>query len=539
MASRRGNRQTEHAFSQVPKATIPRSQFNRSHGYKTTFDAGYLIPIFVDEVLPGDTFNLNLTMLARLATPIFPIMDNIYLDAFFFYVPNRLVWDNWQKFCGEQASPGDSTDYTIPILDTGGADCDPLTVFDYMGIPINKVGTTANALPLRCYNLIWSEWFRDQNLQTPPDLTHDDGPDGKNDFPLRQRGKRHDYFTSCLPWPSKGPGVELPLGDNALVVRQSATSKIGVEYTSATGQEQSFPYNEVGSSPDIRLVTTPGAATTTDLLWGENTGLEVDLSTATASTINTLRQAFQIQKLFERDARGGTRYVELVKSHFGVTSPDYRLQRPEYLGGGSTPLIVSEVAQTIPKSTAAGWTQRDIGTLSGFATAQASGIGFNKSFTEHGYIIGLVSARADLSYQQGLHRMWSRSTRYDFYWPAFANLGEQAVLNGEIYYVGTGGGTQDTDVFGYQERWAEYRYKPSLITGQFRSEHPIPLDSWHLAQEFSSLPILGDTFIKDTPPIDRVVAVQTEPHFIFDSFFTIKCARPMPVYSVPGLIDHF
>ncbi len=530
-----GDRHTEHRFSQVPKATIPRSQFNRSHTHKCTFDSGLLIPILVDEVLPGDTWNLNMTAFARLATPIFPVMDNMTLDFFFFFIPYRLVWDNWVKFCGEQRDPADSINFTIPQM-TEGTGAGVLQVPDHMGIPPGKTETTVNALPMRSYNLVYQEWFRDENLQDAVTVNKGDGPETMTNYrTLRNRGKRHDYFTSCLPWPQKQTlGVSIPLGTVAPVVGTTAgiPSFDIADLTAATlAAEGSSGIN----AHEKASVQWSSAATTDDTTAKWNvTGLEADLSTATATTINALRQSFQIQKLLERDARGGTRYTELVRSHFGVSSPDSRLQRSEFLSGGTTPLIVNAVARTTPS----------MGVLGGFGTAQSTGIGFNKSFTEHGTILGLVAARADLTYQQGLHRMWSRLTRYDFYWPAFAGLGEQSVLNQEIYFQDhdAGGAAPNDDnhaVFGYQERWAEYRYAPSRISGLFRSDHASTLDKWHLSQKFTTLPILGDTFIKDTPPVDRVIAVPTEPHFIFDSFFDIKCARPMPVYSVPGLIDHF
>ncbi len=534
-----GNRQTEHKFAQVPKATIPRSQFNRSHTHKTTFDAGLLIPIYVDEVLPGDTFNLNLTMFARLATPIFPVMDNMQLDVFFFFVPYRLVWDNWQKFCGEQTDPGDSIAFVIPTI-TDASGFNFLEIMDYMGIPPEKTSIPINSLPFRSYNLIWNEWFRDQNLQDSVVVDKGDGPDVEVNYKtILRRGKRHDYFTSCLPFPQKGTAIQLPLGTTAPIVRETPTSKIGIESPDATAQGVLHQIAVAGNIEEAHInYGGVSGGPTGDAKWGTSVGLEADLSSATAATINSLREAFQIQKLLERDARGGTRYVELVKSHFGVTSPDHRLQRPEYLGGGSQPVIITPVAQVTADKTI------DVGALSGYGIAAGGGIGFNKSFVEHGTIIGLVSARADLTYQQGLHRMWSRSTRYDFYWPAFANLGEQSVLNKEIYLQNfdAGGAPPNDDnnkVWGYQERWAEYRYMPSRISGLFRSTHGGAIDEWHLAQEFSVLPTLGDTFIQDTPPVDRVIATPTEPHFIFDSYFSIKCARPMPVYSVPGLIDHF
>lgn len=538
-----GNRRTEHRFSQVPKATIPRSQFNRSHTHKTTFDAGLLIPIYVDEVLPGDTFNLNMTLFARLATPIFPIMDNMSLDVFFFFVPYRLVWDNWAKFCGEQRDPDDSIAFTIPQM-TEATGAGVLAVPDHMGIPPGKTNTSVNALPMRSYNLIFQEWFRDENLQDAITVNRGDGPETMTNYrTLRSRGKRHDYFTSCLPWPQKQTlGVSLPIGETAPVVRKTATTPIGLEIQDGVPSAQqgvSHMLSNVSPTEIPMSMAFPGATGTApeqNVFWGTDTGLETDLSSATAATINSLRTAFQIQKLLERDARGGTRLTELIRSHFGVSSPDSRLQRSEYLSGGSVPLMVSAVARTEGATT--------VGDLSAFATAAQSGIGFNKSFTEHGTIIGLVSARADLTYQQGLHRMWSRLTRYDFYWPAFAGLGEQSVLNQEIFFQNddAGGAPPNDDnhkVFGFQERWAEYRYHPSRISGLFRSDHAQTIDPWHLSQKFTTLPILGDTFIKDTPPVDRVIAVPSEPHFIFDSYFDIKCARPLPVYSVPGLIDHF
>lgn len=529
---------SDYTFSQVPRAEIPRSTFNRSHGHKTTFDSGLLIPIFVDEALPGDTFKVHAHMFARLATPIFPIMDNVHLDTFFFAVPNRLLWDNWQKFCGEgdpwSADPP-STDYEVPFIKAPVTGFPVGSIFDYMGLPVGVPNVEANSLHLRAYNLIFNEWFRDQNLINKLVVQKGDS-DNQVNYELQRRGKRHDYFTSCLPWPQKGPATEVPLGGSIPVAitaqsgptwRPVGSPTAGSMYVENSGSAGGLPayVTDSGNIEGVHAVA-----------WGDP-GLSGvgDLSSATAVTINRLREAFQIQKLLERDARGGTRYTEILKSHFGVTSPDARLQRPEFLGGGSFPLIVNPIAQTSNTVT-----ESPQGNLAAFAQANG-GSGFTKSFVEHSVIIGLICARADLSYQQGLHRMWSRRTRYDFYWPAFAHLGEQPVYNKEIYCQDPlGFGTINDAAFGYQERWAEYRYFPSKITGKFRSGIANgSLDSWHLAQEFIELPALGPAFIEENPPISRVVAVQTEPQFLFDSHFKIECTRPLPTYSVPGFIDHF
>lgn len=510
----------QNKFSQVQGVQMQRSSFDRSCGYKTTFDAGYLIPFYRDDVMPGDTFNCNVTGFARLATPIYPIMDNMFMDTHFFFVPYRLIWDNSRKFFGEQAAPGDSIDYTIPQTNETVL---AKSIADYLGVPVLS-GITFNSLYHRAYGLIWNEWFRDQNLQDPVPVATGDGPDtSATDIPqtLLKRGKRHDYFTSCLPWPQKGDAVSLPLGTTAPIIGDGTPLQLSPG--SAAGTPETITKDGTAT-----LYATGLSVQTMYVPDGADFGALADLTSATASTVNDLREAFQVQKLLEHDARGGTRYSEIVRNHFGVSFNDVSY-RPEFLGGGSTQINISPIATTTDGT-------RDVGDLGAMGTAQFNNHGFTKSFNEHGIVMGLVSVRADLTYQQGLDRFFSKQTRYDMYWPSLAHLGEQEVLNKEIYAQLT---AADEEVFGYQERYAEYRYKPSLITGQFRSGHATTLDSWHLSQEFSSLPTLGDTFIQETPPVDRVIQTPAEPHIIFDSLINLRCARPMPTYATPGMIDHF
>jgi len=546
-----------HQFSNIPRVEIPRSVFNRSHGHKTTFNVGDLVPIYVDEALPGDTFRLDASIFARLATPIAPIMDNMFLETFFFAIPHRLVWNSWQAFCGERLDPDtDITGLLVPqVTINTGTGVAVGTIFDYMGIPTGVDDINVNALPFRAYNLVYNEWFRDQNLQDSITVVKTDSDDSPSLYTLKKRNKRHDYFTSCLPWPQKDDAVTLPIGDDVPVV--GTGNVLGVI---AAAKDSPFPVTEgqiwVTNSTSVNYLGLNNSPTYSEHVVDstvfnqgvqsrdgvgvgvsedpDKSGLIALMSDATATTINALREAFQLQRMLERDARGGTRYTEIIRSHFGVISPDARLQRPEYLGGGSYRVNINPVQQTAPTTA----TSTPMGSLAAFGTVAGTGGGFNKSFTEHCVILGLVNVRADLTYQQGINRMWSRQTRYDYYWPSLAHLGEQEVLNKEIFAQGT---SADDLVFGFQERYAEYRYKPSQITGAFRSTYATSLDVWHLSEEFATLPELNDTFIKDNTPLSRCIAVseRSAPQFIFDCYFDLKCARPMPVYSVPGLIDHF
>lgn len=553
----------KHLFSQIPQAKISRSVFDRSHGWKSTFDSGYLVPFLVDEVLPGDSYKVKFNFLARLSTPVVPTMDNLFLDTFYFFVPYRLLWKHWEQFNGQQDYPGASTDYLVPQT-TAPADTgfQVGTLEDYFGLPTGVKGIKANELAARAYALIWNEWFRDENLQNPINLSTyaeistasglDDVGLGDAGFigqhKLLRRGKRHDYFTSALPWPQKGPGVELPLNGNAPVKAYGAlqlTDGSNVGRLVVSGSEDGhFTRGSIGwDTSGTGSVGAPGefygtGSDSDGVIVGlaDPSGAYADLSSVTAATINSLRQAFQIQKLYERDARGGTRYTEILRSHFGVVSPDSRLQRPEYLGGSESPVIINPVVQN--SATGATGAETPQGNLAayGLVSSTSAKHGFTKSFVEHGIIIGLLNVRADLTYQQGIPRMFSRRTRFDFYWPVLAHLGEQAILNKEIYAQGN---AEDDAVFGYQERYAEYRYFPSMITGKLRSTDPQSLDVWHLSQKFDNLPTLSAQFIQDNPPVNRILAVQSEPQFIIDSYIEMKCARPMPVYGVPGLVDHF
>lgn len=564
-----------HRFSDAPAMYMRRTKFDRSHVYKTTFNSGKLIPIFVDEVLPGDTTRMSINYFARLATPIKPIMDNIYLDWFFFFVPNRLVWEHWQNFCFEQEDPDDSTDYVIPtVTATNNSDNTYVgSLWDYFGLPINTSGNISgiSALPFRAVYLIWNEWFRDENLQKSVKIQKGDANEvldssrasdqaswvfssGTSIVPglaCPPRGKRHDYFTSALPWTQKGPGVSIGLaGTAALVdpspvsgyfVQQSNNSLGAAQLSESGGVHDVYTGNGTlsyhgGYSTSIagHSVNGSGAATVTALpgsSWLSKSAY-ANLDSSSIFTINSLRTAFQMQKFYERLARGGSRYTEVLRSFFGVVSPDARLQRPEFLGSFTKMVNVNPIAQTSATDNTS-----PQGNLSAYGVTASRFHGFTKSFVEHGYIIGFVCARADLTYQQGINKMWLRSTVYDFYWPTFAHLGEQAIELREIYAQGT---DADSTVFGYQERYAEYRYKPSQITGKFRSSVAGGnLDVWHLSQFFSNAPTLNEEFITENPPIKRIIAVQDEPEFLLDIGFRYTTVRPMPMFGTPGLVDHF
>lgn len=566
------NRNTESHFSMLPNASISRSKMDRASTVKTSFNVGAIVPFYLDEVLPGDTFKVRTSKVLRMQPMVSAPMDNLYLDTYYFFVPNRLVWSHWKEFNGENTQSAwiPQTSYTIPQIEAPAGGWDQGTIADYFGLPIGVDDISVNALPFRAYALIMNEWFRDQNLMDPLNIPVGDatvtGSNGDTFVSDVAKGgapypasRYHDYFSSCLPAPQKGPDVSIPIAaaeDFPVVTRSTnipsptAVSMRGYVRNTNGVINDSLVYDmyaDVSSSATnpTRVVKTHGPSSSQTgadstyfvpvNLWARFSG------NAVAASINQLRFAFQLQKLYEKDARGGTRYTEIIRQHFGVVSPDARLQRPEYLGGNRVPVTITQVLQQSETATT------PQGNVAGVSLTSDVHGDFTKSFTEHGYIIGVMVARYDHTYQQGIERMWSRQTRFDFYWPVFANIGEQAVKNKEIYAQGSSvlnpssGVAYDEEVFGYQEAWSEYRYKPNHVTGQMRSNATGTLDSWHFADDYASMPYLSEDWMRESPEnVDRVMVVN---HSVSDQMFAdiyvaATCTRPMPVYSVPGLIDH-
>lgn len=553
------NRNTQSRFSQVPQADIARSRFDRSSTIKTSFNVGQLVPFYVDEVLPGDTFSVDTSKVVRMQTMITPIMDNVYLDTYWFYVPSRILWEHWRELMGENRESAwiPQTEYSVPQVTAPSGGWQVGTIADYMGIPTGVEGLSVNALPFRAYAEIVNEWFRDQNLQDPVNISYGDatvaGSNGNNYLVDLVKGgmpfiaaKYHDYFTSCLPGPQKGPDVELPIGTipnlpvGALSGLTHSESNDAISFSvSGAKSTDRLPFMFTGTGNGVGVMKINADNQYSDPyvlsdpmpsnLWAIGAGKSLS-----AATVNQLRLAFAIQKFYERDARSGTRYVEILKSHFGVTAPDARLQRPEYLGGNRIPININQIVQQ--SATVSGGTPQ--GTPVGLPQTADSNSDFTKSFVEHGFVIGLMVARYDHTYQQGLDRLWSRKTRFDYYFPVFANIGEQPVLNKEIFAQGT---DVDDEVFGYQEAWADYRYRPSRVTGQMRSQYAQSLDVWHLADDYDTLPSLSADWIQeDYETVDRVLAVSSKVanQLFADVYVELTCVRAMPVFSVPGLIDH-
>lgn len=546
------SRNAESRFASNPtNIDIPRSKFQRNASVKTSFNVGDVVPFYVDEVLPGDTFQVKTSKVVRLQTLITPMMDNLYLDTYYFFVPNRLVWSHWREFNGENTQSAwlPSVEYEVPQITAPSGGWSVGTIADYMGIPTGVEGLSVNALPIRAYALIMNDWFRDENLTDPLNIPVDDATVAgvntgvyvtdvaKGGLPFKA-AKYHDYFTSCLPAPQKGPDVLIPAATSGNYPVVALNTDIDPSLNTSAVRFHGMPTSGGSVGSDGYL-----SYSTDSVIFGQSIGqyqhglqplnLYALSSGGIGASINQLRLAFQLQKLYEKDARGGTRYIEILKAHFGVTSPDARLQRPEYLGGNRLPISINQVIQQSSTDSSS-----PMGNTAAFSLTSDVHGDFIKSFVEHGFVIGVMVARYDHTYQQGLERFWSRKTRFDYYWPVFANIGEQAVKNKEIFAQGT---VEDDEVFGYQEAWADYRYKPSRVCGEMRSSAPHPLDAWHLADDYESLPSLSDSWIReDKSNVDRVLAVTSKVsnQLFADLYIENTTTRPMPLYSIPGLIDH-
>lgn len=555
------NRNSESHFSQIPRANIRRARFKRDYSNITTINEGDIVPIYVDEVLPGDTISLTQNGLIRMATPIYPVMDNCYMDTYYFFVPNRLLWEHWENLMGQNDESywAEKTEYSVPQTTAPSGGWSAGTIADYMGIPIKVGNLSVNSLPFRAYARIWNEWFRDENLQQPVVQDNDDATnagsntgtaltDAQNGGLPLKAGKFHDYFTSCLPEPQKGEASAIPIELNSLApvitseMRNKSTDPLyfaelgskSIYEPQSRGEILGITGQNTGAQNGLNAATS-NEYTTTSAFVGANIvplNLAADLASAAQVniTVNELRQAIAIQHILEADARGGTRYTELLKNEFGVTSPDSRLQRSEYIGGSRITINMNQVIQ----NSATDETSPQGNTAAYSLTTQRQKM-VSYSAVEHGYILGLAVIRVDHSYQQGLSRMWTRKRRFDFYNPMLANLGEMEVLNKEIYAQGN---TQDDEIFGFQEAWADYRYHPNIVTGQMRSTYDQPLDAWHYADYYNKLPVLSSEWIQEGQEnIDRTIAVQSEisHQFIADFYFDQTWTRPMPIYSVPGL----